>query len=129
MASRIIAILLFNLAFSALTLTAPLHRQAMNIDRSRRQTLGTPAVAKIMTVSEDTASGTETCPTYGDENCGNIQDMLCTAQAFQDEYDERVVRINNNIIISNYCITLFSCSIIIPYSGFFRGTNIFYELP
>lgn len=96
MASRIITILLFNLAFSALTLTAPLKlagqsSQATGSDRSRRQTQGAPVpVASVMTAS-GTNSGTESCPVYGDESCGNIQDMLCSAQTFQDEYNRRTV--------------------------------------
>ncbi len=89
MASRIIWILLFNLTFSALTLTAPVQHQSTETDRPRRQTLGTAAVAQIMTESDVTS---ETCPVYGDESCGNIQDMLCTAQEFQDEYQRRVCK-------------------------------------
>ncbi len=86
MAPRVIIILLFSLTYSTITLTAPVPQSQNSIGdgRPRRQTLGKPSIASVMV-----ASSIENCPIYGDGDCGKIQDMLCAAHEFQQEYLRR----------------------------------------
>ncbi len=88
MAPRVIIILLFSLTYSTITLTAPVPRSQNSVEdgRPRRQTLGTPSIVSIMVASD---SSDENCPIYGDRDCGKVQDMLCAAQTFQQEYVRR----------------------------------------
>ncbi len=90
MAPRVIIILLFSLTYSTITLTAPVSRSQNSVEdgRPQRQTLRIPRIASVMVASD---SSDENCPIYGDGDCGKIQDMLCAAEKFQQEYNKRPV--------------------------------------
>lgn len=71
------------LVFPTSTLAAPInHHRDEGLSRSPRQTaLGKPQVVQIMEIESD---NTEVCPDYGDDQCDQIQDMICLSDVFSE---------------------------------------------
>ena len=77
------------LVFPTSTLSAPItslndhHDQGKDsIDRNRRQTLGEAQIVQIMEMTSDT--DTEVCPDYGDDECEQIEDLICLPGVFKE---------------------------------------------